>query len=528
MSETKDAPVTEERSSDNQEKSMGETAYFNTEDESALNQLLGLTESANDKNSAENAEVPENELPLDVDNADLDDDAGDEDDVEDSEDDNFDVLIKPTKLGTYKTGNTYQARSLHVATQGGKVIRQGINLNDPGNIQGVPTSEYSTSGLKDEDKPWKQPGADITDYFNYGFTEDTWNQYVEKQRILRQEYANSSLKPVLVGPAVGLNLSGGNYRGSRGNNNHSQHIVKDITTINRARSPSMSEDDTEKSRNGLLGSAQTLNFPSATAFPPPNSGDVLSQFTNALNFPPPGFTNTSLPPPLLGSGFPPQQPSFPNLGNGLIPLFNPNVMPGGPGGRNPSDNSPDIMLTEEDFGSRCSRYRDDEPESRYDRDHRLSRRSRSRSRDYHRSSRSRRYQEDSCHDYGRHGERSSRRHGSRERRHERSRDRGKTSAIPPRESSNAPESSSRSGRNEVTRDSRGRRGGEKESYRSSHRSSRHRRSPGPRSNRSPSPSRRSDLLESGVNPSSSSSISINPLEAVSAAAADISEKLRRS
>lgn len=118
MPETKDTPVTEEQSSDNQEKPMGETTYFNTEDESALNQLLGLTESANDKNSAENAEVPENELPVDVDNADLDDEAGDEDDVEDSEDDNFDVLIKPTKLGTYKTGNTYQARSLHVATQG--------------------------------------------------------------------------------------------------------------------------------------------------------------------------------------------------------------------------------------------------------------------------------------------------------------------------------------------------------------------------------------------------------------------------
>lgn len=31
------------------------------------------------------------------------------------------------------------------------------------------------------------PGADITDYFNYGFTEDTWKQYCEKQRRLRME-----------------------------------------------------------------------------------------------------------------------------------------------------------------------------------------------------------------------------------------------------------------------------------------------------------------------------------------------------
>nr|CUU00229.1 hypothetical transcript [Hymenolepis microstoma] len=526
MADTKvGTPVTEAQASDKQDEQVAETTYFNTEDENALNQLLGRTESTNNVNAGDKSEVPENEHPQDVDNVDLDDNADDGDDAEDSDDDNFDVLIKPTKVGTYKTGNTYQARSLQVATQGAKAIRQGINLNDPGNIQGVPTSEYSTNGLKDEDKPWKQPGADITDYFNYGFTEDTWNQYVEKQRILRQEYANSSLKPVLVGPAVGLNLSGGSYRGPRGNATHSQH-VKDITTINHARSPSISEDDAEKSRNSLLGSAQPLNFPPATAFPPPNSGDVLSQFTGALSFPPPGFTNTSLPPPLLGSTFPPQQPGFPNLGNGLIPLFNPSIISGGPGGRNPPDNSPDMMFPEEDFGSRRSRYRDDEPESRYDRDHRSSRRSRSHSRDYHRGSHSRRYQEDSGREYGRHSDRSSRRHGSRERRRERSRDRSQVSAIPPRESSNAPESSSRSSRNEATRDSKGRRGGEKESYRSSHRSSRHRRSPGPRSNRSPSPSRRSDLPEVGIN--SSSSTSVNPLEAVSAAAADISEKLRRS
>ena len=28
-----------------------------------------------------------------------------------------------------------------------------------------------------DDKPWKKPGADITDYFNYGFTEETWAAY---------------------------------------------------------------------------------------------------------------------------------------------------------------------------------------------------------------------------------------------------------------------------------------------------------------------------------------------------------------
>ncbi|VDO13052.1 unnamed protein product, partial [Rodentolepis nana] len=203
-------PTDEVQSSNTRDEPTVEATYFNTEDENALNQLLGRTESTNNINTSEKSGVPENENSQDVGNADLDDNADDEDDAEDSDDDNFDVLIKPTKVGAYKTGNTYQARSLQIGTQGilcylsmhvlyillytflflgSKVIRQGINLNDPGNIQGVPTTEFSTSVLKDEDKPWKQPGADITDYFNYGFTEDTWNQYVEKQRILRQEYA---------------------------------------------------------------------------------------------------------------------------------------------------------------------------------------------------------------------------------------------------------------------------------------------------------------------------------------------------
>lgn len=33
-----------------------------------------------------------------------------------------------------------------------------------------------------KDKPWLKPGADITDYFNYGFTEKSWKKYCEMQR----------------------------------------------------------------------------------------------------------------------------------------------------------------------------------------------------------------------------------------------------------------------------------------------------------------------------------------------------------
>ncbi|VDO11740.1 unnamed protein product [Rodentolepis nana] len=403
-----------------------------------------------------------------------------------------------------------------------RFFRRDINPKHPENTKGVSTYKYIKSGLKYEDKPWKRPGADITDYFNYGFTEDTWNEYVENQRILREEYANSAIKPVVIGAAVGLNLSGGNSRGPRVNGALSRH-VKDITSINRGRSQSMNADDAEKSRNRHLGStqAQPLNLPPATAFPPPT---VLSKFMNVSSFPSSGFKNTRLPPHLLGSTFHPKRlPDFPSLGNGQTPLLIPRGLCGKPGARNPSHTSPNTMFPEEDFGSRRSRYRDAESDSRYDRDRRSSRRVRSHSRDYHRGCHRRRYEVESGREYGGRSGRCSRRHGSRERRRECSRDRSSNLAIPPRQSSNASESSLCSRRKTATRDSKGRGGGGgKKSYRSSHRSSRHRRSPAPRRNRSPSTSQRSDLPEVGIH--SSSTTPVNPLEPDSTASADISVK----
>ncbi len=38
-----------------------------------------------------------------------------------------------------------------------------------------------------EDKPWRKPGADMTDYFNYGFNEYTWKMYCQKQKLMREE-----------------------------------------------------------------------------------------------------------------------------------------------------------------------------------------------------------------------------------------------------------------------------------------------------------------------------------------------------
>uniref|UniRef100_A0A8R1TZX1 FIP1-like 1 protein n=1 Tax=Onchocerca volvulus TaxID=6282 RepID=A0A8R1TZX1_ONCVO len=63
-------------------------------------------------------------------------------------------------------------------------------------IDGTPTINgepiYDLDLAQMEERPWRKPGADITDYFNYGFCEETWNTYCERQRKLRSEYGTQA------------------------------------------------------------------------------------------------------------------------------------------------------------------------------------------------------------------------------------------------------------------------------------------------------------------------------------------------
>ncbi|CAF1156643.1 unnamed protein product [Rotaria sp. Silwood1] len=84
-------------------------------------------------------------------------------------------------------------------------IIRGVDLDAQGFINGQPTYEHDImNAYKDEEKPWKKPGADITEYFNYGFTEETWVQYCDRQRRLRNEnnlarHNTTHISPMLPG-----------------------------------------------------------------------------------------------------------------------------------------------------------------------------------------------------------------------------------------------------------------------------------------------------------------------------------------
>lgn len=50
-----------------------------------------------------------------------------------------------------------------------------------------------------EQKPWRLPGADITEYFNYGFDEFTWTAYCQKQATLRKDYTPGKVMQNMMG-----------------------------------------------------------------------------------------------------------------------------------------------------------------------------------------------------------------------------------------------------------------------------------------------------------------------------------------
>ncbi|TSN95680.1 Pre-mRNA 3'-end-processing factor FIP1 [Bagarius yarrelli] len=118
---------------------------------------------------------------------------GDNEDSEsDSDDDDDDVRVT---IGDIKTGapqyTSYGAApvNLNIKTGGSRPYGavgakvKGVDLDAPGSINGVPVLEVDMESF--EEKPWRKPGADLSDYFNYGFNEETWKAYCEKQKRLR-------------------------------------------------------------------------------------------------------------------------------------------------------------------------------------------------------------------------------------------------------------------------------------------------------------------------------------------------------
>ncbi|XP_028833738.1 pre-mRNA 3'-end-processing factor FIP1 isoform X3 [Denticeps clupeoides] len=155
---------------------------------------------------------------------------GDDDSESDSDDDDDDVRVT---IGDIKTGapqyTTYGATpvNLNIKNAGSRPYGavsaklKGVDLDAPGNINGVPVLEVDMESF--EEKPWRKPGADLSDYFNYGFNEDTWKIYCEKQKKLRMGVDVNSISSATSKITVQQGRTGNNEKDAT---NMIPHTVK--------------------------------------------------------------------------------------------------------------------------------------------------------------------------------------------------------------------------------------------------------------------------------------------------------------
>uniref|UniRef100_A0A0K8TDI2 Pre-mRNA polyadenylation factor Fip1 domain-containing protein n=3 Tax=Lygus hesperus TaxID=30085 RepID=A0A0K8TDI2_LYGHE len=112
---------------------------------------------------------------------------GEEDDDDEDSDDDIHVTIGNIKTAPPQYPNINKMRGAVLSSGVDKISKSGKfsieEFESIGSINGVQAHEFSIDAL--EEKPWRKPGADITDYFNYGFNEDTWRAYCERQKTLR-------------------------------------------------------------------------------------------------------------------------------------------------------------------------------------------------------------------------------------------------------------------------------------------------------------------------------------------------------
>ncbi|XP_046561917.1 pre-mRNA 3'-end-processing factor FIP1-like [Haliotis rubra] len=232
-----------------------------------------------------------------------DDDSDDDDNVQVTIGDIKQWTVTETPRNLFKSATGYQKPAAGVAAAQKTVVPgKGMDLEAQGTVNGVPTFEFDIDNLSAEDKPWRNPGADITDYFNYGFNEDTWLQYCEKQRRLRLENG----VPLL-----------GNKSQSRDSHSHHSHIGSG-QPISR-----LGDKD-----SGQTGSSIPTTSSIRKAQPPPNRKlggtiDVIGSTVHDSRRPGQGSTSSSIPvtgvtpdyrkfqpPSVPPPGMPPMMPDY--------------------------------------------------------------------------------------------------------------------------------------------------------------------------------------------------------------------------
>ncbi|XP_045204187.2 pre-mRNA 3'-end-processing factor FIP1-like [Mercenaria mercenaria] len=248
----------------------------------------------------EDVENTENSQPQTETNNDDDDDSDDEDNVQVTIGDITAFPVASTGSNLFKPTSTYQKQPVTAGSaQKGAVTTQatkGVDVDGEGTVNGIPLYEFSLDTLRDEDKPWRKPGADITDYFNYGFNEETWRKYCQKQNRIRAE--NGVTIPKAFG-SVGY----GTTVKVESSEHHSgpSHFTKTYTPASQ-----------QPTAIAVLGSTTASRRPIEETMDDVQQIGTLSSDTNKSSVPP-TLPPVGLPPPdysVPPPGMPPMPPGF--------------------------------------------------------------------------------------------------------------------------------------------------------------------------------------------------------------------------
>ncbi|XP_052390646.1 pre-mRNA 3'-end-processing factor FIP1 isoform X1 [Carassius gibelio] len=207
-------------------------------------------------------------------------------------------------IGDIKTGGSQGSSfgsssvSLNIKTSVSGSKSRGLDLDAEGNVLKVDVESF-------EEKPWRKPGAELSDYFNYGFNEDTWKAYCDKQRRLRMSLeilSLGSLSKIMVHRSSSNDLSEHSTRKSSGGISVIGGQAGTISRVEGRRRHSADENNvqvvSEQSSDTELSSPKLLPFFPPNIPPPPFPPPSIS--TTLPLIPPPGFPlPPGAPPPMI-------------------------------------------------------------------------------------------------------------------------------------------------------------------------------------------------------------------------------------
>lgn len=271
--------------------------------------------------------------------------SGEENSESEDSDDDINVVIGDIKSGpNYNIKNRGTAAAGAAAAAGTSTDKAGkpaaggkFNMEEfesVGTINGTPSHEFSIDSL--DEKPWRKPGADITDYFNYGFNEETWRMYCERQKRMRQNESGVGLQGLMVAPQMVNHSQVDRSSGPGGRtltpiaNDNSKYGALSAVSANRRAGPPPGRR--------MTGAIDVIGG-NGLPIKQENVIQVMTAERREYSRPGmPGAGKFDMPPPVFpsggggGPGGPPGPPGGRGMGPGGPPQGGPGGGGGGPGG----------------------------------------------------------------------------------------------------------------------------------------------------------------------------------------------------